>query len=1755
MYPLLNPKLKSLALIIFFAGLGVFTSNAAWIDRTDNGGTVTASTQIHELESKEMAFDNTTNTKWLTNGPTTGWIQFQFPNGTMYTITRYSITSADDTPSRDPRNWTLYGSNDGSNWDAVDTQNNQSWTDRFQRREFACTSPNAFNYYRLDITANNGSSDYTGFSEMELLGETLIASNVYPADNAKGIDNHDLTLRWNGSSEFSNTEYLIYLDESFLLVQNAHPSVLKTQLSGESYVVDRLNLFTTYYWRVDIVSNGNVYAGNIWQFQTLMPNISCLSLPADINFDCKVTLQDLVIMTEQWLSGSCTLGLCADLDDSSQVDLVDLAVVSKDWNQAAEKIALYEIMADNEYDNMAVAGTNIADNFGDYSDWIEIRNLGDTPQNLQGWFLTDDKDILNKWTFPDVTIDAKGYLIVFASERGISVPNQPLHTNFQLNNNGEYLALVRPDLAIAHEYDSRYPSLDINQTYGLTLLAGEEELIASLLGSPTPGWDNAEAVTAEEPECSQPSGSHVSSFDLEMSITDTNSEIHYTLDGSIPQVTSAIYTGPLRISETTQIRARVFHPVRLPGPVISRYYLFLASDLQTFTSNIPIVVIENFNSGSIPGSTYTAVELQPTAVAIFDVDAFSGRTSLTSEADLIARAGIKRRGRSSYDSDKRNYRLEFWDEKNWDKDRPFLSMPSNADWILLAPYHFDRAMIRNAFIHQLSNDAGQYAVRTRFVEIFVNENGGDLSYNDYRGVYVVMEKIKRGNKRVDVTRLDPSDIAPPDVTGGYIVSIDSLDPEDSGFDSDRGLPSDPSSHYTYVYPKEEEIQDAQSSYIKKYINDLENATYRSYFKNPVTGFRKYIDEDSFIDHNLLTMLAMNVDALRLSTYMHKERNEKLKIGPIWDFDRSMGSKDGRDSNPYAWTGTGDGTKYFNYDWWYRFFQDDDFRLHYADRWYQLREGAFSTTHIDAVIDSLAAQIDEAQVRNFDKWTSVAPGNWQDEVDHLKTWLQQRTGWVDTQMAIEFAPKPPLFNQDGGDVSTGFELTMTSLVGSTYSDVELVAESASVRAYVPVNNSLSLTWTTQSFTPTSNWTNGSTDIGVGYDIDSDYDALINTDMQSEIYNKSQSVLCRIEFDHDGSLVDGLYLHMKYDDGFVAYINGTQVCRSSNVTNDIPGQADAVSHESSSSFEVFDISSFSNKLNTGTNILAIHGINSSIRSADMLVLPLLIASVFQPASSVDDVWYTTDGSDPRLFGGVVKTGAFEYSNTGPVVLDKSITIKARSHDPLWSALNEATFSVGPIAENLRITEMMYNPVDPNTEFIELQNVGFETINLNLVHFTDGIEFTFGDYSLAAGDYAVLVKNQATFAGRYNTAGMNIVPGSFIGSLDNAGEEIVLRNAIGEEIHDFDYKDSWYELTDGMGFSLTIVNPYSANPDDWDIKSGWRASLYAGGTPGQMPETTLATDSIVINELLAHSHASDPDWIELHNTTGSSINIGGWFLSDNDSSDVNIKKFEIPQNTFIPANGFLIFIEDTSFGSISLPAEKGFGLSEAGETLYLYSGHSGEVTGYYQTQQKFNASETDISFGRYEKPELSGGYDFVRMLPTMGDVNNDPLSSDIVITEIYYNPSNGTDYEFVELYNRTGSAVLLMTEVTTEKTPGNFITENISWRLEGTGYEFPQNTTIGPYEYVIVAKDPTKYSSAYGPYDGKLANSGEEIELQIPGDQEYDKDRYWIPIEKIDYNNVVPWPVSANGDGDSLNRISINTYGRNYSNWKAATPTPGS
>jgi hypothetical protein len=434
------------------------------------------------------------------------------------------------------------------------------------------------------------------------------------------------------------------------------------------------------------------------------------------------------------------------------------------------------------------------------------------------------------------------------------------------------------------------------------------------------------------------------------------------------------------------------------------------------------------------------------------------------------------------------------------------------------------------------------------------------------------------------------------------------------------------------------------------------------------------------------------------------------------------------------------------------------------------------------------------------------------------------------------------------------------------------------------------------------------------------------------------------------------------------------------------------------------------------------------------------------------------------------------------------------------------------------------------------------------------------LDPNEYVLVVKEPNAFAERYPSVPAEKILGSYIGQLDNAGESVKLEDDTNSTILEFSYDDDWYPITDGTGFSLVIIDANDPNLDIWDDKAGWRPSAAVDGSPGQEDAAPVQNPgAVVINEILAHSHGGNPDWIELHNTTSGPINIGGWFLSDD---NINLTKYEIEVGTSIPPGGYIVFYEDVNFG-LSSPdpgSHTGFALSENGETVYLSSGLDGQLTGYSEIED-FGASETGVAFGRYHKGSTDT-FNFVAMdSNTPGSANAYPKVGPIVINEIMYHPEPNGDAEYIELYNIENYAVDLQ-EYDNEQLI------YVPWKLtDGVDFTFPLGVTIPAYGYLLVVNNIVVFDAAYPGTpggiqkfqwtSGKLANDGEKVELGMPGDMD-GSIRQYIRIDRINYGDAAPWPTEPdgeNGDGvSSLTRIDPVLYGNDPNNWQAALPTPG-
>ncbi len=424
--------------------------------------------------------------------------------------------------------------------------------------------------------------------------------------------------------------------------------------------------------------------------------------------------------------------------------------------------------------------------------------------------------------------------------------------------------------------------------------------------------------------------------------------------------------------------------------VISIFVLF-AQD-QTFTTNLPIVYL-NTDGKEIVDDPRIIIQMEIAWKG-------DGETNSTSDprTHFNGKINIEIRGSSSQMFPKKSYGFELKDEEEQDMDFPLLGLPEEEDWILYAPYS-DKSLIRNVLTFTLASQiSGVYAPRCRFVELFINER--------YKGVYVLMEKIKRDKNRVDIAKLKTEDISGEELTGGYIVKIDKTTGSGGdGWHSKYNNNSSSKTFYQYDYPKSEDIQFEQKQYIENYINDFETAVVN---RNHDTenGYLNFMKSESFYDMIIMNELSKNVDGYRLSTYLFKDKNDKLTAGPVWDYNLSFGNANyynGWDTYSLQVFEDLGNDHWQNPFWWITMMNDSHFINPFKCRWETLRENQLSDERIFTVTDSLLNFIDEAADRNFERWPILGEwvwpnyfvgDNYEDEVIWMKNWMTERLKSLD-----------------------------------------------------------------------------------------------------------------------------------------------------------------------------------------------------------------------------------------------------------------------------------------------------------------------------------------------------------------------------------------------------------------------------------------------------------------------------------------------------------------------------------------------------------------------------------------------------------------------------------------------------------------------------------------------------------------------------------------------------------------------------------------
>lgn len=418
-------------------------------------------------------------------------------------------------------------------------------------------------------------------------------------------------------------------------------------------------------------------------------------------------------------------------------------------------------------------------------------------------------------------------------------------------------------------------------------------------------------------------------------------------------------------------------------------------------SNLPIVIIE----------TGSEIVDEPKVVGTMKIINNTSGTNRVNDPvnGYNGNIGIELRGASSQSKfPKKNFAIELKTREAIDSSASILGMPEEEDWILHGPYS-DKALIRNVLTFHLWSQMGRYGSNTRLVELMLND--------EYVGVYVAMEKIKRDKNRVDISKLNPEENSGDDLTGGYIIKIDKLSGTNSGVSwTSKYLPSATATNeqaidFQIEYPKSREISLEQELYIRNHVTEFEQKLNSPNFKDSLDGYRSVVNIESFIDYSIINELSKDVDGYRISSFLHKDKDSKggkLVMGPIWDFNITYGNAESCGYNrPDGWGWRFNevcGGTSLNPFWWNRFMQDELYVEGFRNRWTELRKGPFQDTTIINFIDSVALVLEEPARRNFERWpildiyiwpnTFVGTGNYQEEIDFLKKWILDRLSWLD-----------------------------------------------------------------------------------------------------------------------------------------------------------------------------------------------------------------------------------------------------------------------------------------------------------------------------------------------------------------------------------------------------------------------------------------------------------------------------------------------------------------------------------------------------------------------------------------------------------------------------------------------------------------------------------------------------------------------------------------------------------------------------------------
>ncbi len=1016
-------------------------------------------------------------------------------------------------------------------------------------------------------------------------------------------------------------------------------------------------------------------------------------------------------------------------------------------------------------------------------------------------------------------------------------------------------------------------------------VAGEVEPKLGFFKTPTPGEANDTAPTDGFVDAIQFSVDHGyfdAAFDVAISNATSDTTIRYTTDGSEPTLSNGTtYSGPIHVAATTVIRAAAFKPDFEPSDPSSRTYLFLNDVIRQSPNGAPPpgwpsdwggnVVNYGMDQGIVNANLGTIIndmKAIPSMSIVMDLDDLLGPEGIyanpggegsfwerETSLELInpdgsegfhTNAGIRIRGgfsrsesnpkhafrlffRREYGDGKLNYPL-FGDEGADEFDSVDLRTDQNYSWSFGNDSR--HTAIRDVFSRDTQRDMGQPYTRSRYYHLYINGQYWGMFQSQERSEASYGETYLGGEKEnYDVVKAE----AGPYQTQATDGNLDAFFRFWQGANAVAAAPDDVTRAALY----------------QQLLGNNPDGT-----RNP--NYEVQLDADNLIDYMLVIVYGGNLDA-PISNFLGNTRvnnwfgmRERTGASGGWKFfahdsEHTLLNVNENRMGPYP---AGSSFAHANPQWiWQQLWASEDFRLAVADRVQEhfFNGGALTREAATARFLSRAAEIDRAIVGEAARWGNAGLNRqtWLSAVQSVTNGVLPTRGNVvigqlNSKGLVTTLPAPVLTSY-GGDVEPGFELGITSASDAYYttdgSDPRLSDGSVNPSAtlitsgddillfdglhpakyFVPTSSnggsSLGTSWTSALFDDSA-WMSGTA--GVGYDLLGGFQEAYETDVEQQMLNVNGSLYLRTEFNvANPAAINGLNLRVKYDDGFIVFLNGQRV-ESRNAPSLRFGYNSLATaehpDEQALEFETLSLSNFTHLLVPGKNVLAFQAMNSAVNNDDFLFVPELFT--------------------------------FGSPAAAEVVLKESTIVRARSAvGTQWSAEVIGDFRL-PSA--MRVTEIMYNPPAPpvgspfegsDFEFIELQNIGTRTLDLAGYRLGGGIDFEFGDVSVAPGGYVVVVNNQAAFASRY---GANVpVAGEFLGNLSNSGEALFLNATLTAQVQDFTFSDAWHATTDGEGLSLTIVDPAGVL-ENWNVAAGWKASSRAGGTPGASDAPVVVGDT---------------------------------------------------------------------------------------------------------------------------------------------------------------------------------------------------------------------------------------------------------------------------------------------------------------------------